>query len=178
MATEMVVIRDLVTLQDFFTHAVRTLGGIDVFQPISVGSDGVQELGHLFEQVIRPDQLICTYQVAETPIFDNSAGLTMATFCCTIMILKKTIGPVQTPEVKLNARNDTWKKAIRLVGLIRLASEWYATNVNEINGEAYEVTFKIFQDKMLPVGKIANANVQGWLVDIDVSIPVNGLMYV
>ncbi|PWJ47499.1 hypothetical protein CLV98_1641, partial [Dyadobacter jejuensis] len=71
MNTEMVVIKDLITLEEFFKHASQTLGGIDVFQHISVGPDGLQEMGHLFEKTIRPDQLVCTFQVAETPLYDN-----------------------------------------------------------------------------------------------------------
>lgn len=175
--TGMVVITDLITLQQFFEHAVRTLGGVDVFRPVSVGTEGVHEMATLFEKTIKQDQLVCVYQVAETPLFDNGAGLTKATFACTIMIMKKMGGIALTPAVKIDARNETWKKALRLIGLIRLASEWYASEVKEIEGEAYEVMFNVFQDRLLPVGKIANANVQGWLVDIDVSIPVNNLMY-
>lgn len=176
--TGMVVITDLVTLQQFFEHAVLTLGGVDIFQPLSVGPDGVQEMATLFEKNVLPGQVVCTYQIAETPLFDNAAGMTRATFACTVMLLRKMGGTVQTPSIKLEARNDTWKKMLRLIGLIRLASEWYASEVTEVEGEDYEVIFNIFQDRLLPVGKIANANVQGWLVDIDVSIPVNSLMYV
>lgn len=177
MATEMVVIQDLITLEAFFKHAVRTLGGIDIFRSLSVGNDGIQEMAKLFETEVKPGQMICTYQCSETPLTDNESGLTKATFACTVMILKKMGGSTLTPEVKLVGRNDTWKKMLRLIGLIRLASEWYASEMTEIDGEDYEVIFQIFQEKLLPVGKIANANVQGWLLDIDVSIPVNRLMY-
>lgn len=177
-STGMVVITDLITLQDFFEHAVKSLGGIDVFRPLSVGTDGIQEMAKLFESEIKSGQFVCTYQVSETPLFDNAAGLTTATFACTLMVLRKMGGTALLPAVKLEARNETWKKMLRLVGLIRLASEWYATEVSEIAGQDYEVVFNIFQDKILPLGKIANANTQGWLIDIDVTIPVNSLMYV
>jgi len=176
--TGMVVITDLITLQEFFEHAVRTLTAVDVFSALSVGPDGVQEMAKLFETEIKSGQTVCTYQVAETPLTDNSAGLTLVTFACTVMILKKMGGSALTAAVKMQARNETWKKMLRLIGLIRQASEWYASEVTEVEGKDYEVIFNIFQDRLLPVGKIANANVQGWLVDIDVSIPVNGLMYV
>jgi hypothetical protein len=176
--TGMVVITDLITLQDFFEHAVQTLGGVDIFRPVSVGPEGIQEIAKFFESEVKPGQLVCTYQVAETPLSDNGAGLTTATFACTLMLMKKMGGAVQTPTVKLAARDATWKKMLRLIGLIRQASEWYATEVTEVDGQDYEVIFNIYQDKLLPLGKIANANIQGWLIDIDVSIPVNGLMYV
>ena len=176
--TGMVVITDLITLKEFFQHAVRNLPGIDISRALSGGPDGLQEMAKLFESEVKPDQYICTYQVAETPLTDNAAGLTCATFACTVMIIKKMGSAAITPDIKLAARNETWKKMLRLVGLIRLASEWYPANVTEVDGQDYEVIFNIFQDKLLPVGKIANANVQGWLVDIDVTIPVNGLMYV
>jgi hypothetical protein len=176
--TGMVVIRDLVTLQAFFEQATTALRGIDIFSPLSVGNDGIQEMAALFEKNVKPNQIVCTYQVAETPLFDNASGLTVATFACTIMIVKKMGDRVLTPQVKLEARNETWLKMLRLIGLIRTAAEWYASEVTEVDGEAYEVMFDIFQDKILPLGKIANANTQGWLLDIDVSIPVNKLMYV
>lgn len=176
--TGMVVITDLITLKDFFEHAVRSLGGMDISRAVSPGPDGLQEMAKLFESEIKEDQFVCTYQVAETPLTDNAAGLTCATFACTIMIMKKMGAKASSPDVKLEARNQTWKKALRFIGLIRLASEWYASEVNEIDGQDYQVIFDIFQDKLLPVGKVANANLQGWLIDIDVTIPVNGLMYV
>lgn len=178
MINQMVVITDLVTLQEFFDHAVRTLGGVDIFRPVSVGPEGIQEVAKLFESEVKSGQLVCTYQVAETPLMDNAAGLTTATFACTIMLMKKMGGGAQTTSVKLDARNETWKKMLRLIGLIRLASEWYASEVTEIEGQDYEVVFRFYQDKLLPLGKVANANIQGWLIDIDVTIPVNGLMYV
>lgn len=176
--TGMVVITDLVTLQKFFEQAVRTLGNVDIFRPVSVGPEGIQEISKLFETDVLPGKTVCTYQVAETPLRDNAAGLTTATFACTIMLMKKMGGGAQTPAVKLEARNETWKKMLRLIGLVRLASEWYASEVTEIEGQDYDVVFNIYQDKLLPLGKIANANIQGWLIDIDVTIPVNGLMYV
>ena len=175
--TGMVVITDLITLQQFFEHAIRTLGGIDIFRPMSVGPEGVQEMANLFEKDVKEGDLVITFQVAETPLTDNAAGLTKGTFACTLMILKKMGSKAQQPAVKLEARNDTWKKMLKLIGLIRLASEWYASEVKEIDGEPYEVIFNIFQDKLLPLGKVVNGNTQGWLLDIDVSIPVNSLMY-
>ena len=176
--TGMVVITDLITLKKFFEHAVRSLGDVDLFRSISVGQDGIKEISKLFENDIKAGQLVCTHQVAETPLADNGSGLTTATFACTIMMVRKMGSGAQTPDVKLAARDETWKKMIRLVGLIRLAAEWYATEVTEIEGQDYEVIFNIYQDKILPLGSIANANTQGWLMDIDVTIPINPIMYV
>ena len=176
--TGMVVITDLITMKEVYELVVRNLGGIDVSRTLSAGPDGLQEMAKLFENDVKQDQLVCTFQIAETPISDNGAGLTCATFACTVMIMKKMGAQAALPDIKLAARNETWKKMLRFVGLIRQASEWYASEVTEIEGQDYQVIFDIFQDKILPVGKIANANLQGWLIDIDVTIPVNGLMYV
>ena len=33
------------------------------------------------------------------------------------------------------------------------------------------------QDRLLPIGRIANAQVQGWLLDVDVTIPVNEYLF-
>lgn len=174
----MVVITDLITLKEFFEHAVRSLGDINIQRTLSSGPDGLSEMAKLFENEVKPDQMVCTFQVAETPLRDNGAGLTCATFACTVMIMKKMGSQAALPDIKLEARNETWKKMLRFIGLVRQAAEWYATEVNEVAGEDYEVIFNIFQDKVLPVGKVANASLQGWLIDIDVTIPVNRLMYV
>ena len=176
--TGMVVITDLITLKEFFEQVVRNLPGIDVSRTLSVGPEGIAEMGKLFETDVKANQTVCTFQVAETPLRDNGAGLTCATFACTVMIMKKMGAQAALPDIKLEARNETWKKMLKMVGLIRLAAEWYACEVNEVEGQDYQVIFEIFQDKILPVGKTVNANMQGWLIDIDVTIPVNGLMYV
>lgn len=173
----MPVVTDLISLQTFFEMAVSTLGTVDDFHALSAGPDGVQEINTLFERTIKPGQTVATYQVAETPLYDNAAGLTRATFACTLMMVRKLDSTVHTPASKLEARNDTWLSTLRLLGLIRQAAEWYAAHVTEVEGQAYQIEFQIFQDKLLPLGKIANAHTQGWLVDIDVSIPVNNLMY-
>ena len=94
-----------------------------------------------------------------------------------VIIAKKIDSGAMSPDVKLAVRNETWKKMLRLIGLIRLAAEYYSTNTEEISGESYDVIFRIFQEKLLPLGEIANAKVEGWLVDIDVTIPINDLMY-
>ena len=177
MPYEMPVVTDLISLQTFFEMAVNTLGTVDDFHAVSSGSDGVKEINSLFERTIKPGQTVAPYQVAETPLTDNAAGLTQATFACTLMIVRKMDSTVQTQASKLEARNDTWLRMLRLLGLIRQAAEWYAANVTEVAGQAYEIEFRIFQDKLQPLGSIANAHTQGWLVDLDVTIPVNGLMY-
>lgn len=174
----MVIITDLISLTSFFEHAVTSAGGFERFTPTSSGPDGIQEIATLFEREVKAGEMVSIFQVAETPLMDNKAGLTTATFACTLMIVRKMSQGVITPALKLGARNETWLKTLKLIGLIRQAAEWYASQVNELEGEPYEVMFNIFQDKVVPLGKIANANTQGWLVDIDVTIPVNSLMYV
>lgn len=172
------IITDLISLTRFFEHAVTSVGGFERFTPTSSGPDGIQEIATLFEREVKAGDLACVFQVAETPLMDNKAGLTTATFACSVMVIRKMKQGVVTPALKLEARNETWLKTLRLIGLIRQAAEWYASEVNELDGEPYEVMFTIFQDKVVPLGKIANANTQGWLVDIDVTVPVNSLLYV
>ena len=172
----MTIIEDLTTLQTFMSEAVETIE-IDHFVPISNGEEGVQEVQHFFEKTARPDDVICFFQIAEIPLTDNDAGYSKATFATTLMIIKKMATPKITWAVKLATRDALLKKMLALVGNLVLASDWFVQAYNENGNEAYDVSIHVFQDRILPVGRIANANLQGWLVDIDVSIPVNSLMY-
>lgn len=173
----MTIINDLTTLRQFFQEATQAVSGIDLFRGVSNGEEGVQEIQHLFETEIKAGQVVCLYQVAETPITDNGAGYSKAVFACTLMVLKKMPSAKINFDMKLQARDEIWKKTLKLIGKIKLAADWFTSNYTELQDEAYDVQFSIFQDRILPIGKIANANVQGWLVDIDISIPVNKLLY-
>ena len=170
----MILISDLLTLRTFFQQATSSVGDISFFG-ISNGDEGIQEIQSLMETTINPGQVICLMQVAEIPLSEGAYA--KATFACTIMLLKKMNAGKITFDVKLETRNELWKQMLKLIGKVKLAAEWFQKSYEEKPNEAYDVHFSIFQDRVLPVGKIANANVQGWLVDIDVSIPVNDLMY-
>ncbi|GHB64214.1 hypothetical protein [Persicitalea jodogahamensis] len=166
-------IKDLLGLEAFFEATAAHLGVADDYYFVSSGEEGSQEIQHLFEKSIVPNQRVMLAQVAETPLTDNSAGLTRATFASSVMILEKMGGSALTAKVKLEARNRTWLKMLRLIGFVRECAEWTAAHATEDD----EVEFTIYQDRLLPLGRIANANVQGWLIDIDITIPVNDLMY-
>lgn len=172
----MTIIEDLVSLETFMREAVATIEA-DHFVPISNGEEGVQELQHFFEKTGRPGETVCFFQMAEIPLTDNDAGYSKATFATTLMLIQKMAAPKITWQLKLNTRNELLKKMLALVGNLVLASDWFVRAYNEQGNESYDVTITVFQDRILPVGRIANVNLQGWLVDIDVSIPVNTLMY-
>ena len=164
---------DLLTLNRFFDEAATELESLDAYHFVSSGEEGAQEIQHLFEKTILPGQKILLAQIAETPLTDNSTGLTRATFASSIMLLEKMGGTALTPLAKLAARNATWLLMLRFVGFVRECAEYTAAHATEND----EVEFTIYQDRLLPIGRIANANVQGWLVDMDVTIPVNGYLF-
>lgn len=166
-------ITDLLSLEAFYQATADELQLTDDYYFVSSGEEGSQELQTLFEKSIVPQQCIMLAQIAETPLTDNRAGLTRATFACSVMLLEKMGGTALTAKVKLEARNRTWLKMLRLIGFVRTCAEYTASAAEEND----EVEFMIYQDRLLPLGRIANANVQGWLIDIDVTIPVNYLMY-
>ncbi|MPR36916.1 hypothetical protein [Salmonirosea aquatica] len=166
-------ITDLLSLETFFAAVATELGGFDEYRYVSAGEEGAQEIQHLFEKVFLPNQRILLAQIAETPLTDNATGLTRATFACSLLVLEKMGGAGTTPADKLEARNRTWLAMLRVVGQIRQSAEYAAAMATEED----EVEFTIYQDRLLPIGRIANAQVQGWLLDVDVTIPVNQYLF-
>ena len=166
-------ITDLLTLERFFAAVATELGSFDEYRYVSAGEEGAQEIQHLFEKTFLPGQRILLAQIAETPLTDNTTGLTRATFASSLLVLEKMGGTALTPAAKLEARNRTWRAMLRVVGQIRRSAE-YAASMAE---ESDEVEFTIYQDRLLPIGRIANAQVQGWLLDVDVTIPVNEYLF-
>ena len=164
---------DLLSLEKFFAAVATEVGGFDEYRYVSSGEEGAQEIQHLFEKSILPGQCILLAQIAETPLTDNATGLTRATFACSVLVLEKMGGTALTPATKLEARNRTWLAMLRVVGKIRASAEYAASMATEED----EVGFNIHQDRLLPLGRLANANVQGWLVEIDVIIPVNHYLF-
>lgn len=166
-------ITDLLTLEVFFREVANRVGGFDSYHFVSSGEEGAQEIQHLFEKTILPGHRVLIAQIAETPLTDNSAGLSRATLASTLLVLEKMGGTPLTPAVKLAARNHTWLRMLRVVGFIRSCAEYSAQHSQADD----EVEFTLYQDRLLPVGRIANAQVQGWLLDIDVTIPINGHLF-
>lgn len=164
---------DLLSLETFFAAVATEVRGFDEYRYVSAGEEGAQEIQHLFEKSILPGQRILLAQIAETPLTDNATGLTRATFACSVLVLEKMGVTALTAAVKLEARNRTWLAMLRVVGKIRASAEYAAAMATEED----EVEFTIYQDRLLPIGRIANAQVQGWLLDVDVTIPVNGYLF-
>ncbi|TDB69115.1 hypothetical protein [Arundinibacter roseus] len=164
---------DLLTLNAFFEAAAAKIDGLDAYHFVSSGEDGAQEIQHLFEKSITPGQRVLIAQIAETPLTDNATGLTRATFACSVMVLQKMAGIGLTALTKLEARNSTWKQILRMIGFVRTCAEYTAATATDND----EVEFRIYQDRLLPIGRIANAQVQGWLIEMDVTIPVNAYLF-
>lgn len=164
---------DLLSLETFFSAVATQLGGFDAYHYVSSGEEGAQEIQHLFEKSILSGQRILLAQIAETPLTDNATGLTRATFASSLLVLEKMGGGALTAAAKLQARNRTWLAMLRVVGQIRASAEYAASMATEQD----EVGFNIHQDRLLPLGRLANANVQGWLIEIDVIIPVNHYLF-
>ncbi|TDB64415.1 hypothetical protein [Arundinibacter roseus] len=165
-------ITDLLTLNDFY-DAVATKVVFSSYHLVSSGEEGVQEVQHIFEKSVLPGDMIMTAQIAETPLTDNDTGLTRATFACTLMVLEKMGGGARTAAVKLAVRNRTWLKMLAVIGFIRSCAEYAAANSTASD----ELEISLHQDRLLPIGSIANATVQGWLIDIDVTIPINHYLF-
>ena len=166
-------ITDLLSLNTFFDAAADRVDTVDAYHLVSAGEDGTQEIQSLFEKSILSGQLVMIAQIAETPLTTNPTGLTRATFACSVMVLKKMGGTALTALAKLEARNDTWLRMLRFVGFVRTCAEYTASMATEND----EVEFSFNQERLLPVARIGNANIQGWLVELDVTIPVNHYLF-
>lgn len=165
------MITDLLSLTAFFQTLAGSIPGIAHFLPLSNGEKAVDEISAYYTN----DYVGTTafFQVAESARKANGAGLESLTFYCSLTIAEKPAS--SRPDSVLLTRNQTMKLLLSMLGKIEIEVETSQEELEEM-GEGYE--FSISPDeRIFPIGLLANVDLEGHYIDIDVTIPANHLLY-
>lgn len=168
------MITDLISLTAFFESLAADTTGIEQFLQLSNGEKSVDEINAYYTDHYQGTTLF--FQVAEAHQKGNGAGLETLTFLCSVTVAMKPSD--SSARADLEARDATQKLLLQLIGKLRIKEEKSQEEQEELeeSGEAYE--FMITPaERMFPIGMLANVNLAGYYIDVDVTIPVAKLLY-
>lgn len=165
------MITDLLSLTDFFETIVNDTDGIEFFLPLSNGEKAIDEIGAYYNNDYAGTTAF--FQVAEAIRKDNGAGMESLTFYCSLTVAEKplTVGA----RAGLATRDNTMKLLLSILGKIEIKVEESIEAVEE-EGEGYELSIAP-SERIFPIGLLANVNLEGHYIDLDVTIPANHLIY-
>lgn len=165
------MITDLLSLTKFFEQIAASTEGIAHFLPLSNGEKAVDEISAYYNDNYAGTTAF--FQVAESMRKDNGAGVESLTFYCSLTVAEK---PEDTSaRAGLITRDRTMKLILSMLGKIEVLVEESQEELEEAD-EGYE--FSIAPDeRIFPIGLLANVNLEGHYIDIDVTIPANHLLF-
>jgi hypothetical protein len=157
---------DLVTLNTFFAELTGSIAGVDFYLPLSNGERAVDEISAYYTNDYAGTTAF--FQVAET-----IRKRELITFMCSLTIATKPAGVSAADG--LAARDQMLKLMLDLLGKLELLAETSQRDIEE-EGEAYDLVITP-ADRIFPIGLLANVNLEGYYVDIDVMVPANHLLF-
>ncbi|GAB3886113.1 hypothetical protein [Spirosoma agri] len=165
------MITDLLSLTAFFEQIATGTEGIAVFLPLSNAEKAVDEISAYYND--NYGGTTAFFQVAEMHRKNNHSGLEQLTFFCSLTVAEK---PEDTSaRAGLQTRDRTMKVLLSMLGTIQLQADASADTV-EPGVSAYEFTIEP-SERIFPIGMLANVNLEGHYLDIDVKISANHLLY-
>ena len=159
-------ITDLLTLDAFMRDVVAILPEIVVYMPLSNGEKAVDEISAYYTNDYGGTTAFL--QIAEV-IRKND----LMTFQCSLTIATKPADVSTTAG--LNARNLTLHLMMKLLGQLELSAE-AAQRAVEDAGDMYDLIVQPV-DRIYPIGLLANVNLEGHYVDVDVTVPATHLLF-
>ncbi len=165
------MITDLLSLNEFFADIATSTAGIAHFLPLSNGEKAVDEISAYYTNDYAGTTAF--FQVAEAVRKANGAGGESLTFYCSLTVAEK-------PEnagapAGLMTRDHTMKLILSMLGQIELKAEESIEEVEEF-GDSYELCITP-AERIFPIGLLANVDLEGHYIDIDITIPANHLIY-
>lgn len=157
---------DLVTLDAFFEALATEVPGVQMYLSLSNGEKAIDEISAYYTNDYAGTTAF--FQVAEAVRKGD-----LLTFQCSLTIATKPEG-VSARE-GLMARDMTLRLMLDLLGRLELAAEASAREVEDA-GEMYDLVITPV-DRIFPIGLLANVNLEGHYVDIDVTVPANALLF-
>lgn len=167
----MTKIEDLVSLTTFMTEAVALVPTIEKFLALSNGEKAINEIQTYYNNDYAG--ITCFLQVAEARPANNGAGLDTLTFLCSLTVAMKPDD--SGPAAGLVARNQTQRLLMHLLGRIRAVAERDAEELEDL-GDPCEIMIEP-ANRMFPIGSLANAELEGYYIDVDVTVPANKLLF-
>lgn len=165
-------ITDLTTLTDFLEGIANSTPGIDHFLALSNGEKAIDEIETYYTND-NTGETTAFLQIAESVRKNNGSGVEMLTFLCSLTIAMKPTGV--GARAGLIARDQTQKLLLVMLGKIELAVD---ASLEELEDEGDSYEFSVAPaERMFPIGQLANVNLEGYYIDIDVTIPANHLLY-
>jgi hypothetical protein len=157
---------DLVSLNAFFDELASTVPGIEHYLSLSNGEKAVDEIAAYYTNDYAGTTVF--FQVAESVRKDG-----LLTFQCSLTIATKPAG--ETATAALVARDQTLKLMLDLLGRLEIKADESATEIEDL-GDMYDLIVTPV-DRIFPIGLLANVNLEGHYVDIDVRVPVTHLLF-
>lgn len=165
------MITDLLSLTRFFREIADNTDGIVHFLELSNGEKAVNEISAYYTNDYQG--MTAFFQVAESIRKSNGAGLETLTFYCSLTVAEKPADV--SARAGLITRDTTMKLLLSMLGQIELKVEESQEEVEE-EGEGYELSIAP-SERIFPIALLANVNLDGHYIDIDVTIPVNHLLF-
>lgn len=165
------MITDLISLTAFFESLATGTDSIDYFLPLSNGEKSVDEINAYYTNDYVGATLF--FQVAESLHKYNGAGLESLTFLCSMTMAAKPAD--SSARAGLATRNQMQRILLELIGKLRIEEETSQEELEEA-GEAYEFSITP-AERMFPIGLLANVDLEGYYIDVDVTIPAAKLLY-
>jgi hypothetical protein len=166
------IITDLLTLTDYFEQLANSTDGINHFLPLSNGLKAIDEIeGYYTNDYV--DGATAFFQVAETPRSNNGAGADFLKFMCSITVAEKPTD--KSARAGLVTRDRTMKLILQFLGKLDIAMQESQEEIEEL-GTGYEFRIEP-SERIFPIGLLANVDLDGHYLEIDVTIPANHLLF-
>ncbi|MVM36475.1 hypothetical protein GO730_00435 [Spirosoma sp. HMF3257] len=159
-------ITDLLSLDDFIRSVVEAMPGIDYYLPLSNGEKAVDEISGYYTNDYQGTTAFL--QVAEAMRKND-----LITFQCSLTIATKPANV--SARAGLEARNLTLKLIMDLLGRLDLAADAAIQSVED-QSDMYDLVIEPV-DRIFPIGMLANVNLEGHYVDLDVTVPATHLLF-
>lgn len=165
------MITDLLSLTNFFEEIVNNTPFIAHFLPLSNGEKAVDEISAYYDNDYKGTTAF--FQVAEAVRKNNGSGVESLTFYCSLTVAEKPLDV--GAHAGLVTRDQTMKLLLNILGQIEIKAEESQEEIEEL-GESYELSIEP-AERIFPIGMLANVNLEGHYIDIDVTIPASHLLY-
>lgn len=165
------MIVDLLSLTEFFQAIATDTTGIDHFLTLSNGEKAVDEISAYYTNDYAGTTAF--FQVAEAVRKNNGAGGESLTFYCSLTVAEKPAD--NSARAGLMTRDHTMTLLLGMLGNIEIRAEDSIEEIEE-EGGSYELSIAP-AERIFPIGLLANVNLEGHYIDIDVTIPANHLIY-
>ncbi|MCK8492882.1 hypothetical protein M0L20_13525 [Spirosoma sp. RP8] len=165
------MITDLLSLTEFIEQIATGTAGIVQFLALSNGEKAVDEISAFYNDTYAGTTAF--FQIAEIGPKDNRAGLQQVTFYCSLTVAEKPDDV--SARAGLATRDNTMKLLLSILGQLKIKAEESAETVEQ-EGEGYQFCVTP-SERIFPIGMLANVSLEGYYVDLDITISANHLLF-